>query len=93
MKRKRRNQILPIGHSLSLEWSSNETLINNYSCASIFVQEVPRIIPTRFWHGLHCYICKCSNKINNRLSLTSITNGFEIIAILQTSTWEASLWK
>ena len=50
----------------------------NSSCASIFVQEVPRINPTRFWHGYNCYFSKYAKHIYMAYSFPISKNAYKM---------------
>ena len=45
---------------------------------SIFVQEVPRINLTKFWHGYHCYNCNYAKHINMAYSFSISKNAFKM---------------
>ena len=62
----------------------------NSSCASIFVQEVPRINLTRFWHGYNCYFSKYAKPIYLPPSFPIFKMHSKLFQIWTSRLWWAS---
>ena len=74
-------------HSLSLETKFKWNCKTNYSCASLFVQEVPRIKVTKIWHNYICHIAKYAKYIYMSYSLPNFKMHLKCFQITRPAWW------